>query len=644
MERKSNGSKDAGVTTKPATPSGAPSPASAPTASPVPNVHGQTSVRALLQRLSDKTYKKRRAAVVEIQQMVLEMVLNGRADSVPYVVSEVHSRLICNTNVNARKGGLMALGAVGIALADSNSPGLLSQYVERLLSIVLVSFSDPDSSVRYAASEALYNIGRVARPLLLPYMDRIFDVLSRVVADTDEKSQQGAGLLDRLFKDIVSEMDADINVEPFVKLVAQRMYVLDPHSRRFLVSWVVALQAVPGVSFVAYLPKILDGLFRVFSDPDPELQSMCEELLNEFLVEMAIGKQFDGVAMLPTLLKYAKQEECFHTRRMALSWIAEIAGLDLDSTMRFAPRIAAVVLPALSASSDTIRETSVSINQAMRKFPFELHEATSAASTSLTSASSSPPEPADGSVAAAEAGGNKDETVTLPQQLQTFDLAGLLIVLSSQVKRGSAATRLAVLRWILRLHRSMPIRLYQYNEELSLVLLRTACDPDDTIARLALECVAETASCPEGQDVPAVQRGLAKRSLKHFLKRLLVMLGDHKGAALRTRLSFIVVNLATYLGPELLWNELVRAQLEDDHTVGSDDGGGGGVVRVRDHWYACPCYRRRCTRRTMLMTAFRPESLRQCGQTMNLCENVHHCRQRHRNLLHVVHLDRHHDH
>lgn len=48
---------------------------------------------------------------------------------------------------------------------------------------------------------------------------------------------------------------------------------------------------------------------------------------------------------------------------MALTWIAEIAGLDLTSTMTFAPRIAAVVLPALSASEDASRETSISINQ-----------------------------------------------------------------------------------------------------------------------------------------------------------------------------------------------------------------------------------------------------------------------------------------
>lgn len=40
-----------------------------------------------------------------------------------------------------------------------------------------------------------------------------------------------------------------------------------------------------------------------------------------------------------------------------------------------------------------------------------------------------------------------------------FDLTEMLNVLAQQVKRGSAATRLAVLRWILHLHRAMTIRL-----------------------------------------------------------------------------------------------------------------------------------------------------------------------------------------
>jgi hypothetical protein len=34
---------------------------------------------------------------------------------------------------------------------------------------------------------------------------------------------------------------------------------------------------------------------------------MCEDLLNDFLVEMAIEKDFDGAAMMPTLLHFAKQ-------------------------------------------------------------------------------------------------------------------------------------------------------------------------------------------------------------------------------------------------------------------------------------------------------------------------------------------------
>lgn len=49
-------------------------------------------------------------------------------------------------------------------------------------------------------------------------------------------------------------------------------YVLDPQAREFLVSWVMVLQSVPGVTFVPYLPRLLDGIFGVFSGNDPKLQ------------------------------------------------------------------------------------------------------------------------------------------------------------------------------------------------------------------------------------------------------------------------------------------------------------------------------------------------------------------------------------
>lgn len=39
------------------------------------------------------------------------------------------------------------------------------------------------------------------------------------------QARNGAGLLDRLFKDILSEQDDEIELQPFVDLVAERMSV-----------------------------------------------------------------------------------------------------------------------------------------------------------------------------------------------------------------------------------------------------------------------------------------------------------------------------------------------------------------------------------------------------------------------------------
>jgi hypothetical protein len=60
--------------------------------------------------------------------------------------------------------------------------------------------------------------------------------------------------------------------EPFPFVVLDSRYVLDPNTRMFLVSWVVVLQSVPGVTFVPYLPRFLNGIFRIFSDENLNLQ------------------------------------------------------------------------------------------------------------------------------------------------------------------------------------------------------------------------------------------------------------------------------------------------------------------------------------------------------------------------------------
>ena len=45
----------------------------------------------------------------------------------------------------------------------------------------------------------------------------------------------------------------------------------------------MALDAVPDIDMLVFLPEILDGLLHILGDQNPEIRRMCESSLNEFL-------------------------------------------------------------------------------------------------------------------------------------------------------------------------------------------------------------------------------------------------------------------------------------------------------------------------------------------------------------------------
>ena len=49
----------------------------------------------------------------------------------------------------------------------------------------------------------------------------------------------------------------------FIPLLADRIYVLSPFTRSFLISWIGVLDSVPDLEMVSYLPQFLDGLLYV---------------------------------------------------------------------------------------------------------------------------------------------------------------------------------------------------------------------------------------------------------------------------------------------------------------------------------------------------------------------------------------------
>ena len=59
--------------------------------------------------------------------------------------------------------------------------------------------------------------------------------------------------------DITSVRKA-FSLEHFIPLLSERIYVLSPFTRSYLVSWITVLDSVPELELITYLPDFLDGL------------------------------------------------------------------------------------------------------------------------------------------------------------------------------------------------------------------------------------------------------------------------------------------------------------------------------------------------------------------------------------------------
>ena len=291
----------------------------------------------LQKALLDRVYDKRKAATLDLERQVRDCLARGDRARVNLIVQQLCSLLTASPqNLNARNGGLIGLAGIGIALGLEIAP-----YLEQIAKPVLACFSDPDSKIRYFACESFYNIAKVCKGEILVYFNEIFDALSKLAADSELSVKNGAELLDRLLKDIVCEAaphyvsqfqhishirarqdalagfsgghaeldvarekahtaDADpqataanrvFSLARFVPLLAERMYVISPFTRNYLVSWITVLDSLPDLELVSYLPSFLDGLLKYLSDPNTDVRVATANVLADFLREIRDAAQ-----------------------------------------------------------------------------------------------------------------------------------------------------------------------------------------------------------------------------------------------------------------------------------------------------------------------------------------------------------------
>ncbi|KAI0375893.1 ARM repeat-containing protein [Pilatotrama ljubarskyi] len=278
---------------------------------------------SISKQLVDKMYEKRKAAALELEKQIRECHQQGDQRRISQIVDQLVEMFSNPSNpLHVRNGGLIGLAGTAIALGVDVAP-----YMEKFVEPLLVCFTDPENRVRYFSAECLYNIAKVSKGEILVYFNPIFDALSKLAADSELSVKNGAELLDRLLKDIVAETasvyipqypeteavrrridQADGILVPhpddlangtdigrarkafslahFIPLLSDRIYVVNPFTRSYLVSWITVLDSVPELELITYLPEFLDGLLKYLSDPTDDVRVATESLLADFLREI----------------------------------------------------------------------------------------------------------------------------------------------------------------------------------------------------------------------------------------------------------------------------------------------------------------------------------------------------------------------
>lgn len=144
--------------------------------------------------------------------MVKEFAAVNNTGQIKRMLKILGQDFTLSQNPHARKGGLIGLAAIAIALGKVGFTVTFwvlilitflqdtACYTDELIKPILGCLSDQDLRVRYYACESLYNVVKVARSSVLPHFPTIFNSLSKIATDSDQNIKNASELLDRLLK------------------------------------------------------------------------------------------------------------------------------------------------------------------------------------------------------------------------------------------------------------------------------------------------------------------------------------------------------------------------------------------------------------------------------------------------------------
>ncbi|EDN95137.1 hypothetical protein SS1G_11012 [Sclerotinia sclerotiorum 1980 UF-70] len=389
--------------------------------------------QSIQRALNDKLYDKRKVGALDLERVIRDLTAAKEFDRIKKIIQQ-----LCNDYAyavhqpHARNGGLIGLAAAAIALGPD-----LARYLDEIVPPVLACFTDQDARVRYYACER---------------------------ADSELSVKNGAELLDRLIKDIVSESAATyvsilhtsddstsesnkealedsedlptaFSLARFIPLLKERIYVINPFTRTFLVGWITLLDSIPDLELVSFLPEFLGGLFKFLSDPNRDVHVATQGAIERFLSEIKrISRIKKGIEESRKSRSDTKRKRSgsmdsegslvqdlggdddsnmdlddkdissdddwvpgqdVHVNHKAileiltanldtpleedsllesLRWIVEFLDICPEEVLPFAPKILAHLLPAMASGVETIRQAAARVNTSLMAYVVSLSD------------------------------------------------------------------------------------------------------------------------------------------------------------------------------------------------------------------------------------------------------------------------------
>eukprot|EP01060_Flectonema_neradi_P026722 TRINITY_DN3596_c0_g1_i1.p1 TRINITY_DN3596_c0_g1~~TRINITY_DN3596_c0_g1_i1.p1 ORF type:complete len:710 (+),score=133.44 TRINITY_DN3596_c0_g1_i1:94-2130(+) len=302
--------------------------------------------------LSDSKADVRKRGAGEVDRKVKTYCEEGDWETIHNLIRTLRTSFSNSIQNSLRKGGLLALSAVGIALNKH-----IGDFVIELVDAAIELFTDHDSTVRYHAAEALYNIAKIARGLLLVQFREIFAAMCNLKCDNDRSVQGASDSLDSILRDIATECK-EFNVDLFVKTIRTHIHTTNPRIRQYVLSWLMLMDTVPDISLTEDLPQFLEGVMDILGDPERKIASLAEQLLSQYLARLQQmqqeGKTVCWGEIINIVIKSCRKKDDV-TRNIAINWAVKILSISNEHMLPYMPDLLKVFLSSMSDPSETIR-------------------------------------------------------------------------------------------------------------------------------------------------------------------------------------------------------------------------------------------------------------------------------------------------